>query len=120
MGTAFFAAIDGDWAEDPDELAAALRADWPEMTVRPVRDSEHMAYDLELGHELGSLHADGQCISFKHGEEIVARLAVWWRRRIPAEVDLEVFNDSTAIPVPVPPDVTPAELLERLAAADAG
>jgi hypothetical protein len=119
VGTLFFAAIDGDWADDPDALAAALRSDWPAMEIRPDPVSEHTAYRLELDGYLGSLHADGQGISFKHADELVIRLAAWWRPRVPATVRLTVFNDSTAIDVDVPPGVTPSELRDLVAAAEA-
>jgi hypothetical protein len=120
VGTLFFAVIDGDWADDPDALAAALRSDWPEMKVRPDLRSDYAAYRLEFDGYLGSLHADGQGFSFKHGDELVIRLAAWWRPRVPATVRLTVFNDSTAIDVDVPPGVTPAELQDLVAAAEAG
>lgn len=119
MGVHYYAGIDGDWADDPDALAAALRSDWPGMKVSPAGGSEHMAYDLEIGNRIGSLHADGRCISFKHAEELVVGLAAWWRARIPASVKLAVFNDSTAIPVYVQPGVTAGELLDLVAAAEA-
>jgi hypothetical protein len=118
VGVKFFAGVDGDWADDPDALVAALRSDWPGMSVRPVRDSEHVAYDLEYENALGSLHADGRCIAFKHDEDLVVRLAAWWRARLPDSVRLAVFNDSTAIPVYVEPGMTADELLERVAAAE--
>jgi hypothetical protein len=119
VGVTFFAGIDGDWSDDPDALAATLRSDWPGMTVTPTPGSEHMAYRLELGDALGSVHADGQCISFKHDEELVVRLAAWWRARMPDTVKLAVFNDSTAIPVYVEPGMTAAELGDRVAASEA-
>jgi hypothetical protein len=119
VGTLYFAGIDGDWTDDPDALAAALRADWPEMTVRRASGSDGMAYYLELGLEGGTLHADGSCIAFKHGEALVIRLAAWWRRRIPDDVALAVFNDSTATPVYVQPGMTAEALAERVAAVEA-
>jgi hypothetical protein len=120
VGTHYFAGIDGDWGDDPDALAAALRADWPEMAVTPASgDGDLVAYNLELGQELGSLHADGSCIAFKHAEELVIRLAAWWRKRIPDSVALAVFNDSTATPVYVQPGMTAQELAARVAAVEA-
>jgi hypothetical protein len=120
VGTHYFAGIDGDWGDDPDALAAALRADWPEMAVTPASgEADLVAYNLELGLELGSLHADGSCIAFKHAEELVIRLAAWWRKRIPDSVALAVFNDSTATPVYVQPGMTAAELAARVAAVEA-
>jgi hypothetical protein len=119
LGTHYFAGIDGEWADDPDALAAALRAEWPGMTVRRLPASDLMAYDLELGNDLGSIHADGSCIAFKHAEELVIRLAAWWRRRIPDDVALAVFNDATATPVYVQPGMSAEELAERVAAVEA-
>src|SRR4051794_35898166 len=81
VGTHYFVGVDGDWADDPDALAAALAVDWPQLAIRPASDRECMAYDLELGNDLG-MHADGRCLAFKRGEELVLRLAVWWRRRV--------------------------------------
>jgi hypothetical protein len=118
MGVHYFAAVDGDWADDADGLAAALRADWPAMRVTCASESDGMAYDLEFDGDLGSVHADGRCISFKRAGELVIRLAVWWRRRVPPAVRLAVFDDSSAIPVDVPPDATVEAIRRRVAEAD--
>jgi hypothetical protein len=118
MGVHFFVAVDGGWAEDPDELAAALRADWPEMRIRPAGTTGDIAYDLELDGELGTLHADGRCIAFKRADELVLRLAVWWRPRVPDGTRLAVFDDSSATAVDVPPGVALDELRARVSAAD--
>jgi hypothetical protein len=96
VGVHHFVAIDGEWADDPDALAAALRADWPGMVITPA--SGAMAYDIHYGQELGTIHADGRAISFKHAEDLVERLAVWWRARIPDAVKLAVFDDADATP----------------------
>jgi hypothetical protein len=110
MGVVYFAAIDGDWADDPDELAAALRADWPDMKVWV----EGSAYRLEMDGRLGTLETDGKCISFKHGEQQVVELAAWWRARMPADVKLAVFDDSVAIPVYVEPGDTASAVRDRV------
>ncbi len=119
MGTRYFAGIDGDWADDPDALAQALAADWPQMSITRIRDGGLVAYDLELGSDLLSLHADGRGIAGKHGEDLVLRLALWWRRRVPAAVRLAVVNDATAAPVYVEVGMTLVTLRERVAAVEA-
>jgi len=116
MGAHFFVAVDGDWADDADDLATALRADWPGMRVTRARASDHVAYDLELDRELGGLHADGRCISFKNADELIVRLAVWWRRRVPSAIRLVVFDDSSAIAVDVAPGATVDELRASVSA----
>ena len=118
MGVHYFAAVDGDWADDPDELARALRAHWPAMRITRAGAGERMAYDLELDGELGSVHADGQCISFKRAGDLVIRLAVWWRDRVPPAVRLAVFDDSSATPVDVPPGATVDDVRARVAEAE--
>jgi hypothetical protein len=118
MGVHYFAAIDGDWADDAESLAEALRADWPAMRVTRASGSDRMAYDLEFEGELGSVHADGRCISFKRAGELVIRLAVWWRRRVPGAVRLVVFDDSSAVPVDVPTDATVEQVRRRVVEAE--
>jgi hypothetical protein len=64
VGTFYFAAVDGEWSDDPDALAAALAGDWPGMTVTRAGASQHEAYELRLGDALGALHADGRGLAF--------------------------------------------------------
>jgi hypothetical protein len=81
------------------DLLAALERDWPAAEIQQ-RQGVHESRDIvwtfvESGQELeGYSHRDGTCIYLDSTLELAARFAVWFRKVVPADVELIFCDDS--------------------------
>jgi hypothetical protein len=102
-----------DWREDPEEFAAAVRERWPDADVELTPDSEGIAVDVWLpdGFEL-MLLAGRKGVGTEGDLEGSAEVAAWWRRRVPAEIDLLFYDELYNADVPVERGAAPVALAE--------
>jgi hypothetical protein len=107
-----------DWHEDPDEFAAAVRERWPDADVKLTPESEAIAVDAWLpdNFEL-MLLASRSAVGTEGDVAGSAEVAAWWRRRVPAEIELLFYDDLYNADVPVEPGAHPEALAEAYRAA---
>ena len=107
-----------DWREDPEAFAAAVRERWPGADIELTPHSESTAVEAVLpdGFELMLLAGlDG--VGTEGDVAGSAEVAVWWRGRVPAEIELFLYDDMYNADVPVEPGAHPEAVAEAYRAA---
>ncbi|MEU7282565.1 hypothetical protein AB0A69_27880 [Streptomyces sp. NPDC045431] len=96
----YLVAFDSDeWRVGQDLLVASLAAEWPDAAVRRRELSDGDKYgDVEWELRRGDAdlegrsHVDGRCLYLDGDIGLVADFALWYRKFVPAGIDL-VFCD---------------------------
>jgi hypothetical protein len=113
-----------DWHEDPAGFAAALEQRWPGAKIKEDAPDSPIALDFTFEEDgelvLGSLFRDGRGLSLSAGISVAAKIAAWWRERVPDDVPLVFYDEGYNADVPVPPGADPAEVAEAYLAAANG
>lgn len=107
------------WHVDPEVLRAALRQEWPATVMQSatphiesdVRDV-HWQYAADGDVLDAYTHKDGACLYLDGGISLVAKFAVWYRKLVPADIDVIFCNDSYSFDCVVTPDSTESDLIE--------
>ncbi len=92
-----------EWAEEPAAFAAALCERWPDAEVRDAPEDSTMALYFDAAGASGALDRGGQAVSVDGEPEAAARVAAWWRQRVPDAVALVFYDEGYAADVPVEP-----------------
>jgi hypothetical protein len=107
------------WSMPADELAAGVRAVWPDARVwrsdAPLAPGP-VLFELRRGGELLTGHLDdaGSSVWFDGGPiGLVAELAVWFRRQAPGDVVFAFTDEGWTAAVDVPLDADPAVVAQR-------
>ncbi len=118
MPTYFVSSPDrSDWVEEPAAFAAALRERWPDAEVREAPGDSTMGLYFEAGGASGGLDRGGQAVNVDGEPEVAARVAAWWRQRVPDAVTLVFYDEAFAADVPVEPGADAGALVSAYLAA---
>ena len=110
----------GDWQEDPEGFAAAVRERWRDADVKLTPHLDGIVVDAWLPDDFELMllaSASARAVGTEGDVEGSAEVAVWWRRRVPAEIELFLYDDMYNADVPVEPGARPEALAEAYLAA---
>ncbi|MET8763574.1 hypothetical protein [Lentzea sp. NPDC004782] len=107
------------WRVDADVLRASLREEWPAAEMQPptphivseVRDV-HWFYRTEDAVVEAYTAKDGTCLFLKGGLDLVVKFAIWYRKLVPADIDVIFCDDGYNFDGVVTLDSTEEDLLE--------
>ncbi|WP_045314994.1 hypothetical protein [Lentzea aerocolonigenes] len=113
MSTTYLAVFESDGRRvDREVLLAALRADWPHAVLQDASPWPSEVRDVHWTQARTEAwaNADGTCLYLAGEIGLVAEFAVWWRRLVPADVEVIFCDEGYNFDFPITPDMTPAGL----------
>jgi hypothetical protein len=112
---------DTAWRIDAADLAARLRARWPEAEAR-VMTLEGIEGELDFSVPLGAaaplrgtLEPEGQAVGLDGDLPQCAAFAAWFREQVPAGQELVLWDTGGSLMVVLEPGVEAAEIERRVA-----
>jgi hypothetical protein len=107
------------WRLERDDLVRALASDWPQAEVSVAHPdspgAEVRAVEWIVRSEHGMLegyaHSNGQCVYLEGPIELVADFAVWYRRLLPADLQVIFCDESYSFDGVIPPDAVRGDVL---------
>lgn len=107
------------WHVDADVLRASLREEWPAAEMQPPTphvesDVRDVHWYYRAGGEVleAYTHKDGTCLYLDGGIDLVAKFVIWYRKLVPADIDVIFCDDGYSFDGVVTPDSTESDLVE--------
>jgi len=107
-----------NWQFDRERLITLLQRDWPGIAVGgPQAQADRdvvWTYRDRDGELEGSQDRAGQAHYLEGPLPLVARFAAWWRKQVPADQPLILYDEGYSTVIPLPLTIDQQQILQRL------
>jgi hypothetical protein len=109
------------WHVDADVLRVSLREEWPAAEMQPPTPhivskvgDVHWFYRAEDAGVEAYTAKDGTCLYLKGSLDLVVKFAIWYRKLVPADIDVIFCDDGYNFDGVVAVDSTEEDLVEMV------